>query len=173
MINIIVAAANNLVIGKNNDIPWKLPTDMKHFKDITRGHKVIMGRKCWESIPEKFRPLPKRKNYVLTRDKDYIAKGATVIHDLHAVIEKYGSSREKIFIIGGSELYKEVFEYADTLYFTNIFNEVEGDTVLTGLDFKQWLLTDMSELIVENGLSFRFEVYKNKKLIKVANNKMI
>ena len=74
MINIIVAASTNMVIGKNNDLPWYLPTDMKHFKDITKGHIVVMGRKCWESIPEKYRPLPNRTNFVVTRNKDYVAR---------------------------------------------------------------------------------------------------
>jgi dihydrofolate reductase len=70
MINIIVATSTNLVIGKDNDLPWHLPTDMKYFKDTTKGHIVVMGRKCWESIPEKYRPLPNRTNIVMSRDKD-------------------------------------------------------------------------------------------------------
>ena len=75
-ISIIVAASSNLVIGKDNDIPWHIPTDLKSFKKITEGSPVIMGRKCWESIPERYRPLPKRANVVLSRNPDYKAEGA-------------------------------------------------------------------------------------------------
>lgn len=162
MINIIVAASTNLVIGKDNDIPWSLPTDMKHFKDVTSGSKVIMGRKCWESIPEKFRPLPNRKNYVLTRNVDYVAKGATVVHDFGSIIEKYKSSNDELFVIGGSDLYKEAFQYADKLFFTQIYSKIEGDTYLDGLVLKDWELIDGSKILEENGLKFRFEVYIKK-----------
>lgn len=162
MINIIVATTTNFVIGKDNDIPWNLPTDMKHFKDVTSGHKVVMGRKCWESIPEKFRPLPNRKNYVLTRNHDYVAKGATVIHDFGAIIEKYKSSDEQLFVIGGADLYKEAFKYADTLFFTQIYGKVEGDVYLEGLVLKEWELVDAGKILEENGLKFRIEVYTKK-----------
>jgi dihydrofolate reductase len=162
MINIIVAASTNLVIGKDNDIPWNLPTDMKHFKDVTTGHKVIMGRKCWESIPEKFRPLPNRKNYVLTRNTDYVANGATVVHDFDSIIEKYKSTNEELFVIGGSDLYEEAFQHADKLFFTQIYSKVEGDTYLKGLVLKEWELIDGSKILEENELKFRFEVYVKK-----------
>ena len=81
-ISIIAAASENLVIGKDNDLPWNLPSDLKNFKKITEGNFVIMGRKCWESIPEKFRPLPNRHNIVISRDPNYKAVGAAVINDL-------------------------------------------------------------------------------------------
>lgn len=162
MINIIVATSTNLVIGKDNNIPWNLPTDMKHFKDVTTGHKVIMGRKCWESIPEKFRPLPKRKNYVLTRNTDYIAKGATVVHDFGSIIERYKSSDEELFVIGGSDLYEEALQYADKLFLTQIYSNVDGDTYLKGLSIKEWEIIDGSKILEENGLKFRLEVYVKK-----------
>src|SRR5689334_17373843 len=88
-INIIVAASDNNCIGRNNDLPWNLPTDLKRFKEITSGHIVVMGRKCWESIPEKYRPLPKRTNVIITRNKDYKAEGAHVRHDLHEALNEF------------------------------------------------------------------------------------
>jgi dihydrofolate reductase len=162
MINIIVATSTNLVIGKDNDLPWHLPTDMKYFKDTTNGHIVVMGRKCWESIPEKFRPLPNRKNIVMTRDKNYKANGAIVSDDLEQILKSNENSDEQVFIIGGAELYREAFKYAHRLYLTQILHEVEGDVFLDGLDPKDWCLFEGSEIIQENGMKFRFEMYEKK-----------
>jgi len=81
-VSIMVAATTSMVIGKDNDLPWHLPSDMKYFKEVTRGKTVIMGRKCWESIPAKFRPLPNRTNVVITRNKDYVAEGVLLTCDL-------------------------------------------------------------------------------------------
>jgi dihydrofolate reductase len=164
MINIIVAMSNNSVIGKNNTLPWHLPTDLKYFKDTTNGHTVVMGRKCWESIPEKYRPLPNRKNIVVSRNKDYVAKGATVINDLEQILSSNESNHKQIFIIGGAELYKEAFKYANKFFLTQIFQDVDGDIILEGLDSKDWCLYEGSEIYEENGFKFRFELYqKNNK----------
>jgi len=164
MINIIVATSTNFVIGKNNELPWNLPKDMKYFKDITNGHSILMGRKCWESIPEKLRPLPNRKNYVLTRNSDYIANGATITNNLYDILEKYKSNDEKLFIIGGSELYKEAFKHSDKLYLTQIHANIDGDVYLDGLVFKDWKYVHGGDLLEENGLKFRFEIYDRKKI---------
>lgn len=162
MIKSILAIASNGVIGKENDLPWNLPTDMKHFKKITSGHNVLMGRKCWESIPEKFRPLPNRKNYVLTRDTDYVAKGAHVIHSLEDIIKKYKHSREVLFVIGGAEIYDATFEHASSMFLTTIFSEVDGDVKIKKLDLSKWEMTDCSELIIENGFDYSISHYVKK-----------
>ena len=162
MIKIIVAMASNGVIGKENGLPWVLPTDMKHFKNITSGHSVLMGRKCWESIPDKFRPLPNRNNIVLTRNTSYVAKGATVEHSLEDVISKFKKSNNVLFIIGGSEIYNESFKHAKSMFLTNIYNEVDGDIYLTGLNNKEWDMKEMSELIHENGLTYTINYYEKK-----------
>jgi dihydrofolate reductase len=162
MINIIVATTTNFVIGKDNDLPWHLPTDMKYFKDTTKGHIVVMGRKCWESIPEKFRPLPNRKNIVMTRDPNYVANGAIVSHDLEQILVSHENSHEQVFIIGGAELYREAFKYANRLFLTQIYSEVEGDVYLEGLEPNNWSLVEGSELYEENGFKFRFELYEKK-----------
>ena len=158
-INIIVAASTNMVIGNDNDIPWHLPTDLKYFKKITDGHTVIMGRKCWESIPEKYRPLPNRYNIVLTRNKDYIADGATVYHDLPSALENIDG---KVFIIGGSQIYKEAFGLADKLYLTQLYKHIEGDIKLEGLVLGDWKLGDTSKMMEENSIKFRFEEYERR-----------
>jgi dihydrofolate reductase len=160
MINIIVATSTNLVIGKDNDLPWHLPTDMKYFKDTTKGHIVVMGRKCWESIPEKYRPLPNRTNIVMSRDKNYVANGASVTFDLEALLKIHEHSDKEVFIIGGAGLYKEAFQYAHRLYLTQIYSDVEGDVYLEGLEPKDWCLLEGSEMHEENGHKFRFELYK-------------
>jgi dihydrofolate reductase len=163
MIKIIVAVSSNGVIGKENDLPWNLPTDMKHFKSVTSGHAVLMGRKCWESIPEKYRPLPNRENIVVTRNPNYVANGANVVHSLEEGINKYKNSNKILFIIGGAEIYNEAFKYANGLFITDIHNEVVGDITLKGLDLKRWSLQDTSELITENGFEYEMKYYERLK----------
>jgi dihydrofolate reductase len=133
---------------------------MKYFKDTTKGHVVVMGRKCWESIPEKYRPLLNRTNIVMSRDKNYVANGASVTFDLENLLKVHENSDKEVFIIGGAGLYKEAFKYAHRLYLTQIYSEVEGDIYLEGLDHKDWCLIEGSEIHEENGYKFRFELYK-------------
>jgi dihydrofolate reductase len=123
---------NNRALGKDNQLLWHIPDDLKRFKEITSGHPVIMGRKTWESLPEKFRPLPGRLNIVVTRQSDYEAEGATVCQSLELALSAARNSRpfagvSEIFIIGGGELYKEVLPFADRLYLTLINEEKDGD----------------------------------------------
>ena len=124
-------------LGFDGDLLYKIPADMKRFKELTEGHVVIMGRKTWESIPEKFRPLPNRHNIVLTRDAAYDAPGATVYGSLEEGINQYWNLyNERIdspddfnaFIIGGSRLYEEGIQFADVLYLTEFYGEKEADT---------------------------------------------
>ena len=128
-ISIIVAHAKNRVIGKDNALLWRLPDDTKRFKTITMGHPVIMGRKTWESIPIKFRPLLGRTNVVVTRDGSYSAPGATVSTNIPDAIAVAGAApgSEEIFIVGGAEIYKETLPLADRLYVTVVDMYVDGD----------------------------------------------
>lgn len=158
-INIIVAASNNNCIGKDGTLPWDLPSDLKMFKEVTSGHIVIMGRKSWESIPEKYRPLPNRLNVVITRNKDYVAKGAEVRTDLVAALEEFSYQDKDIFIIGGAEIYKEGFKYANKLYLTRVMTEIKGDTYLEGLVESDWHLISFEGPIKENGFDYRFDKY--------------
>jgi dihydrofolate reductase len=122
IISLIAALSKNRVIGKNNDLPWRLPDDMKYFMETTKGHCVIMGRKNYESIPHKFRPLPDRTNIVVTRQKAFKAEGCIVVDSLQDAL---GTARQKsekeVFVIGGAEIYK-------LAYLTEINTEIEGDT---------------------------------------------
>jgi dihydrofolate reductase len=163
MIKIIVAASSNLVIGKNNELPWRIPKDLEYFKNMTSACSVLMGRKCWESIPKKFRPLPNRENIVLTRNSEYVADGARVENDLESVIAEFKASGKTLWIIGGAEIYKESFKHADYLHLTRVHGDYEGDTFLERFDESQWkkiyghLWVGTRE---ENGHRFDFEIYK-------------
>jgi dihydrofolate reductase len=116
MISIISAIGKNNELGKKNELLWKFPADMKHFKEITSGHPVIMGRKTFESIG---RPLPNRRNIVITRDKNYLRHGVDVVYSLEEALKLF-ETNEEVFIIGGAEIYKQAMEFADKLYITNI-----------------------------------------------------
>ncbi len=156
---IIVAASSNNVIGKDGGLPWNLPTDIKMFKETTEDHIVVMGRKCWESIPKKYRPLSNRVNVVISRNKDYKAEGAEVRYNLHAALEEFMYDSKDIFVIGGSEIYNETFKYANKLYITRVIKDIEGDTTLEGLVESDWLMESFDGPFKEDGLDFRFERY--------------
>ncbi len=146
-IALIVAMGNNNEIGKNNQLLWSLPKDMQFFKNTTNGHVVIMGRKNWESIPEKFRPLPNRENYVLTRNNNYIAKDALVFTQLEDAIQHATSKfpDKVIFIIGGAEIYNLALENVTIhqLYITHVQSSFDADTYFPKIDLSAW----QSELI--------------------------
>jgi dihydrofolate reductase len=135
----IAALARNGAIGKANDLPWHLPDDMKFFMQTTKGHHVIMGRKNYESLPEKFRPLPNRTSIVVTRQRDYKAPGCTVVHQLEEGIKMAEKNGEgELFIIGGSEIYKLGMPFADKLYLTEIDADIEGDTFFPLYKKEDW-----------------------------------
>ena len=117
MISLIAAIGRNNELGKDNTLLWKLPADMKHFKEVTSLHSVIMGRKTFESIGK---PLPNRRNIVITRDVNYKNKEVEVVHSLSEALDLVGNDNEEVFIIGGGELYKQTMSIADKLYITHI-----------------------------------------------------
>jgi dihydrofolate reductase len=123
-ISLVCAMANNRVIGKDNQMPWHLPADLKHFKAVTMSKPIVMGRKTYESIG---RPLPGRQNVVISRNKDYVAAGCDVVDSIEAALELLDGQPE-IMIIGGGFLYSQMINQADHLYLTFIDLEVDGDT---------------------------------------------
>ncbi|MEM6358462.1 MAG: dihydrofolate reductase [Bacteroidota bacterium] len=138
-ISMIAAVAENRVIGKDNDLVWSLPDDMKFFMRTTSGHPVIMGRKNYESIPDKFRPLPNRKNIVITRQSDYKAEGAFVVNSLEkAIASAKEENPNEIFLIGGGQIYEMGLEVADVMYITEIHHEFEGDAFFPKYDKSAW-----------------------------------
>ncbi len=126
MISLIAAIGKNNEIGKGNTLLWHLPADMKHFKEITSLHAVIMGRKTFESVGK---PLPNRRNIVITRDANYKKEGVEIVHSLSEALNLFADQNEEIFIIGGGELYKETMPIADKLYITHIEAEDEEASV--------------------------------------------
>lgn len=129
-INLIVAMNRVGTIGDSNTIPWYIPADMQRFKALTSKGVVVMGRKTWESLPAKVRPLPTRENVVVTRQKDYVAQGAQVSHDLIATIESYRGTPKVVWIIGGAEIYKQALPYCEFAYVTDVYNNKPGDAKL-------------------------------------------
>ncbi len=123
---LIAAVARNGVIGRDNDLPWRLPEDLQFFRRTTMGHPVLMGRRNWDSLPAKFRPLPGRHNLVLTRNPDWRAEGATVVHSLAQALDQLGDV-PTLFIIGGGELYRLALPLADEIILTEIDRAVDGD----------------------------------------------
>ena len=128
-ISLIAAMTQNRVIGKDNDLPWHLPDDMKFFQNTTKGHVVIMGRKNYDSLPPKFRPLPNRTNVILTRQSGFSADGCLVVSSLEEALELARTqNEEEVFVIGGGQVYQEAIAQSDRLYLTEIQTELKGDT---------------------------------------------
>ena len=130
-VSLIVAVSKNGIIGKDNDLIWHLPKDMKFFKDTTRNHHVLMGRKNFESIPHKFRPLRNRVNIIVTRNKDYKAKDCIIATSIESAIDYSKSNKEdEVFIIGGGEIYKQSIQknLVDKIYLTRVHADFDGDT---------------------------------------------
>jgi dihydrofolate reductase len=136
-VSLIVAVSENGVIGKDNDLIWHLPNDMRFFKETTMGHHVIMGRKNFESIPHKYRPLPNRTNVVITRQSDYKAEGCIVVNSVEAALQIAQENRDtEPFIIGGGQIYKLALEanLVDKIYLTKVYHPFEGDTFFPELN---------------------------------------
>jgi len=135
---IVVAMTSNHVIGQNGDMPWHLPADLVHFKELTSGHAIIMGRRTWESIGK---PLPNRLNIVVTRQEDYAAEDVTVVHSLEDGIVAAGTQR--IFLVGGGEMYKEALPIASKMHITRIDALIDGDTKFPEIDELIWQCKNM------------------------------
>ena len=126
---IAAIGATTRVLGKDNDLVWDIPEDLERFRNLTRGHPVIMGRKTWESIPQERRPLPKRTNIIVSRQTDYEAPGAIVVSSVEAALEeaKKSEGADEIFVIGGSGIFKDAFPTTDRLYLTLVHDDAPGD----------------------------------------------
>lgn len=135
----VVAVAENNAIGKDNRLLWRLPNDMKFFREQTMGHCIITGRKNYESIPEKFRPLPGRTNIVVTRQENYSAPGAVVVPTIEAGIA-YAKSKgeERLCVIGGGEIFRQMMSVTDEILFTRVHHSFEADVFFPELDPAIW-----------------------------------
>ena len=155
---LIAAVARNGIIGGGNRLPWQLPEDMQFFKSATLGHAVIMGRKTWESLPEKFRPLPGRRNIVVTRNAGYGAPGASVVTSLPDAMAAAAGS--EAFVIGGAELYRAALALADRLQLTEIDADFAGDTWFPARDSAQWREVAREAHADGDGLAYAFVTWQ-------------
>ena len=166
-LTLIAAVAKNGVIGDSNALPWHLPEDLQHFKALTLGQTVIMGRKTWESLPPRFRPLPGRLNIVVTRNSSYQAVGATVVNSLDEAANKVGAGGMKCpgagtasFVIGGAELYAQALPLAQRLELTEIDAAFPGDAFFPEIDHAQWREVARTSGISADGLGYAFTTYE-------------
>lgn len=137
---IVAAITDNFIIGQGGDMPWHLPADLTHFKSLTSGHVIVMGRRTWESIGK---ALPDRINIVVTRQEGYEANDAIVVHSLEEATVQAGATR--CFVIGGGEIYTSAMPVASHLHLTRIHTTLEGDTVFPQFDESQWVLEESVE----------------------------
>ena len=153
---IIAAVAKNRVIGKDNTLIWNIPEDMAHFKALTSGQTVIMGRKTWESLPPRFRPLPGRRNIVISRQADYEAPGAELAGSLELALQ-LAAPAETAFIIGGEQIYRQAMAIADRLEITEVELEPEGDAWFPEIPPAEWEKTATSA-----GQGYAFATYRRR-----------
>ena len=154
-VGLIWAQAANGVIGAEGALPWHLPEDLAHFKRVTLGAPVIMGRKTWDSLPARFRPLPGRRNLVVTRDAGWQAEGAEAMTSFEAALDSVAGT-PKAFVIGGGQLYALALPRADELVLTEIDAELDGDVFFPAFDRARFI-----ETARESRSGFSFVTYKN------------
>ena len=153
MLSLIAAVARNGVIGNDNQLLWHLPGDMRHFRETTRGKPVIMGRKTWESLPPRFRPLPGRRNIVVTRQSDWQAEGAERAGSVDDALALC-SGAPAAWVIGGAQIYAEALPLAHDAHITEIDKAFEGDAYAPVFDPAQWRETNRSRHTAANGLDY-------------------
>jgi dihydrofolate reductase len=160
IISLIAAVAKNNVIGVKGDLPWYLPKDLKFFATTTRGHHVIMGRKNYDSIPEKYRPLPHRPNIVVTRNPEFHDSNVDIFTSIQSAIDFAKSKNEKeVFIIGGGEIYNQTIQLADKLYLTHVDTEIDGDTHFPSFNQSEWTRELVLEQEQNNVHNHSFKTY--------------
>ena len=162
-VSLIVAMDNERGIGKNNDLMWHLPADMKFFRETTTGNIVVMGRKNYDSIPERFRPLPNRENAVLTRNADFTAEGCEVFHSLEACLDHYKNETERtVFIIGGGQIYKEALELGvvDEMYVTHVDYTFGADTFFPEIENGKWNISEVQKQEIDEKNPYAFVIRK-------------
>lgn len=158
------AEARGGAIGRDGDMPWHLPEDLAHFKRVTLGAPVIMGRRTWESLPERFRPLPGRANIVVTSDTAYIADGATLVASLgEAIAEAEALGSETAWVMGGGQMYRAAISRATDLVVTRIDLDIEGADTFAPEIGPEWVCSDAGEpLTAASGLNYRFERFERR-----------
>ena len=158
-LSLIVAVADNWAIGKDNNLLWHISADLKHFKALTTGHCIIMGRKTYESFPK--RPLPNRRNIVITNNKDYCEEGCEVVHSVEEAIALCKDD-EQSFVIGGATVYTQFLPFVDKIFLTKVFATFDADTFFPEIDLSQFEQTAASEVFTDekSGLRYQFLEYR-------------
>ena len=160
-VGMIWAESANGVIGADGSLAWHIPEDLAHFRAVTRGYAVLHGRKSYEAIPAKFRPLPGRRNLVLTRDRVYSAPGAEVVHSLAAAEDLLAGA--PVWIVGGGQVYDRAMSFADVLVVTEVNLEISGDTYAPAIDAEDWQQQQVTEWITSStGIAFRVLEYRRR-----------
>jgi dihydrofolate reductase len=159
---LVAAVAHGGVIGRDGTVPWHLPEDMAFFRELTTGHPVVMGRRTWDSLPDRFRPLPGRRNIIVTRNPSWEAEGAERAGSLEQALRLAGAPEELVFVIGGAEIYQAALPHADELVLTEVELDVGGDTL-----FPAWSHGDFAEAAREphvagDGTRFAFVTYRRR-----------
>ncbi|NDW12086.1 dihydrofolate reductase [Bacteroides sp. 214] len=159
-IAIIVAASENNVIGSDNQMPWRLSNDLKRFKELTMGGAVIMGRKTYDSIG---RPLPGRKNIVLTNSNSFAPADVTVVHSVEEALRE-AATAEKVFVMGGGEIYRLFWSVASKIYFTRVHAHLEGDTYIPAITKEEWQQESNESFPADekNSYPYSYETYHRK-----------
>jgi dihydrofolate reductase len=153
VVALVVAHSANRVIGRDGGLPWHLPGDLRRFRELTTGHAVVMGRRTYDSLPDAFRPLPGRRNVVLSADPAYRADGAEVVRDLGAALAG------RCFVIGGGAVYAQALPHAQRVYATELEAEIDGDTFFPPLPAGEWRCVERGDRIIERGHAYRFTVH--------------
>ncbi|MFM2450535.1 MAG: hypothetical protein RIS44_2985 [Pseudomonadota bacterium] len=161
-LSLIAAVTSSGGIGKNNALLWHEPADQKHFRQATMGCPVIMGRKTWDSLPARFRPLPGRQNIVITRQTDWQAPGAVVAHSIEAALAQTAESG-KVFVIGGSEIYALALPLADELVLTEVSLDIEADAFFPPWSRSEFTLVHAEEHVSADQVPYRFATYHRAK----------
>jgi dihydrofolate reductase len=161
-IALLAAMSENLVIGRDGDLPWRLPADLRRVKTLTTGHVVVMGRRTYDSVG---RPLPNRTNIVITRNAEFAAEGVTIAHGLDealtaAAADPRGRDHDEVFILGGAEIYRAALPHADRLYLTIVHAHVEGDTHFPPFDEDDWRVVEQERFDADerHAHAYTFEV---------------
>jgi len=161
-VSLVAAVARSGVIGRDNAVPWRIPEDVRRFRELTMGCPVVMGRRTWDSLPARFRPLSGRRNVVVTRNPAWHADGAEragSLQDAFLLLE----GAPHVFVIGGAELYAAAIPLADELLLTEIDADVEGDTEFPSWDPREFEETSRAQHVTESGTSFSFVTYVRRR----------
>ncbi|WP_157264777.1 dihydrofolate reductase [Azohydromonas aeria] len=160
---LVAAMARNGVIGRDNAMPWRLPEDLQHFRALTMGAPVVMGRLTWDSLPARFKPLPGRRNVVVTRNPEWRADGAEAAHSLQEALQRLADA-PAVFVTGGAQLYAQALAFADELVLTEIDRDFEGDTRFPDFDRNRFaeVARETHRAAPPNDFDFAFVTYRRR-----------